>query len=134
MRKIILALIVVSYSVLSAGCIAAWVAGGAIAGYGVYSYINGELESKYPVGFDKAWQASVSAMEQLQFTKESSNRDGLAGKLEAKRGDGTPITISFELISDKVTSIRVRVGMFGDQEISERIHERIKENMGLSVK
>lgn len=134
MRKVILALIVVSYSVLFVGCPAAWIVGGAAVGIGTYSYLNGELEAKYPVGFDKAWQGTVTAMEQLQFTKESSNRDGLAGKLEARRGDGTPITISFELISDKVTSIRVRVGMFGDQEISARIHERIKENLGLSAK
>ena len=134
MRKMILALIVASYSVLFVGCPAAWIVGGAAVGIGTYSYLNGELEAKYPVGFDKAWQGAVTAMEQLQFTKESSNRDGLAGKLEARRGDGTPITITFELISDKVTSIRVRVGMFGDQEISERIHERIKENLGLSAK
>ncbi len=86
------------------------------------------------MGFDKAWQGAVTAMEQLQFTKESSNRDGLAGKLEARRGDGTPITITFELVSDKVTSVRVRIGMFGDKDISERIHERIKENLGLSAK
>ncbi|MEW6026828.1 MAG: DUF3568 family protein [Planctomycetota bacterium] len=134
MKKVILTIIVLGYSVLSAGCAAAWLAGGAAVGIGVYSYINGELERKYPVGLDKAWQASISAMEQLQFTKESSNRDGLAGRLEAKRADGTPITITFELISDKVTMIKVRVGTFGDKEISERIHERIKENMGLSGK
>jgi len=134
MRKLILALVVISSSVLFAGCPAAWIVGGAAVGIGTYSYLNGELEAKYPVGFDKAWQGAVAAMEQLQFTKESSSRDGLAGKIEARRGDGTPITINFELISDKVTSIRVRVGMFGDQEISARIHERIKENLGLSAK
>ena len=134
MKKIILTLIILSCNVLFVGCTIGWILGGAAAGIGTYSYLNGELEVKYPVGFDKAWQGAVTAMEQLQFTKESSNRDGLAGKLEARRGDGTPITISFELISDKVTSIRVRVGMFGDQEISERIHERIKENLGLSAK
>src|SRR3989339_1413981 len=130
MKKIILTLIILSCNVLFVGCTIGWILGGAAAGIGTYSYLNGELEVKYPVGFDKAWQGAVTAMEQLQFTKESSNRDGLAGKLEARRGDGTPITISFELISDKVTSIRVRVGMFGDQEISARIHERIKENLG----
>jgi len=134
MKKIILTLIILSCNVLFVGCTIGWILGGAAAGIGTYSYLNGELEVKYPVGFDKAWQGAVTAMEQLQFTKESSNRDGLAGKLEARRGDGTPITISFELISDKVTSIRVRVGMFGDQEISARIHERIKENLGLSAK
>ena len=134
MKKVILALILASYSILFVGCVTAWLLGGVAVGIGTYSYLNGELERKYPVGFDKAWQGTVTAMEQLQFTKESSNRDGLAGKLEARRSDGTPIIISFELISDKVTSIKVRVGMFGDQEISERIHERIKENLGLSAK
>jgi len=134
MKKVILALIVASFSVLFVGCPAAWIVGGAAVGIGTYSYLNGELESKYPAGFDKSWQGAVTAMEQLQFTKESSNRDGLAGKLEARRGDGTPITISFELVSDKVTSIKVRVGMFGDKDISERIHERIKANIGLSAK
>lgn len=134
MRKITMALIISGCAILSGGCLAAWIVGSAAVGIGTYSYLNGELERKYPVGFDNAWQGAVTAMEQLQFSRESSNRDGLAGRLESRRADGTPITVTFELISDKVTSIRVRVGMFGDQEISERIHERIKDNLKISAK
>jgi hypothetical protein len=134
MKKMIFALVLANCFVFIGGCLAAWVIGGAAVGIGTYSYLNGELERKYPVGFDNAWQASIAATEQLQFSRESSNRDGLAGKLEFRRSDGTPIAITFELISDKVTSVRVRVGMFGDQEISERIHERIKDNLKISPK
>jgi hypothetical protein len=134
-RKILIGCLFLIYSVLGLGCPAAWLVGGAAVGIGVYAYSSsGELERKYPVGFDKAWQTSVSTLEQLQFTKEDSKRDGLSGSIEAKRADGTPIHIAFELVSDRVTSIKIKIGMFGDRQISELIHDRIRENLGLSNK
>jgi hypothetical protein len=132
MRRFIIGFIILCYSIVLSGCPAAWIIGGAAAGVGIYVYSKGELERKYPVGFDTAWQTSIKVLEQLQFTRESSNRDGLAGRIEARRADGTPIRVSFELISNKVTSIKVKVGVFGDREISERIHEHIRENLGIS--
>ncbi|MDI6786842.1 MAG: DUF3568 domain-containing protein [Planctomycetota bacterium] len=123
-----MSVVVITYGILLSGCPVAWLVGGAAVGAGTYAYFKGELERKYPASFDKCWQASIRTLEHLQFTRESSTRDRLAGKIEARRADGTPITITIELISDKVTSIKVKVGMFGDREISERIHERIKEN------
>ena len=130
-RRVNLWLILLIHSIVAYGCPAAWIVGGA-EGIGVYTYsISGELERKYPVGFDKAWQTSVATLEQLQFIKEATNRDGLSGSIEAKRADGTPIHVKFELVSDKVTSIKIKVGIFGDRQISELIHERIKENLGL---
>ncbi|MBI4713434.1 MAG: DUF3568 family protein [Planctomycetes bacterium] len=119
------------FSLSLSGCAAALLAGGAAAGIGIYKYVNGELERKYPAGMQKCWQASVAAMEQYQFTIDSSTKDGISGQLNAKRADGTPITIAFELISENVTSLRVRVGSFGDRDVAERVHEKIRENFGI---
>jgi len=132
-RKFLISIIIILSSVFFTGCPATlWILGGAAVGVGTYAYLNGELERKYPVGFEVSWQASIKTLEQLQFSKENSNRDGIDGTLDARRADGTPLRITFKLISASVTSIKVKVGTFGDKEISERIHERIKDN--LSVK
>lgn len=131
-KKTCISLLLILCSMMFVGCPATlWLLGGAAVGVGTYVYLNGELERKYPVGFETAWQASVTTLEQLQFTKENSKRDGIDGNLDARRADGTPVNMTFKLLSDRVTSIKVKVGFMGDRQISERIHERIRENLGL---
>jgi hypothetical protein len=132
LRKICSVIIFLAVVICPIGCASApWLLVGAAAGVGTYAYLDRESEQKYPVGFDAAWDAASKALEQLQFTKENSKRDGIDGVLQVRRAGGTKVTLTFKLLSEKVTSIRIGVGTFGNHDISERIHERIKENLGL---
>lgn len=116
------------------GCIARWIAGGAKPATGVYAWDESrrELERKYPADFEKSWQAATNAVEQLLFSREDATRDALGGCINARRIDGTPIKISFDYISEQVTSVRIKVGLYGEKDISERIHDHIRKNLGIA--
>jgi len=134
MKKIVLTLLLSSVVVFS-GCLGAAVLGGAVAGVMIYSYVNNELERKYPKDFETTWQATMKAMEQLQFEIEpgKANKDAITGKIEAHMANGTSVWVNLRMepkIEDTdVTSVRVRVGSEGDKTVSQYVHDRIKQNL-----
>jgi L-fucose isomerase-like protein len=109
------------------GCTAAWVAGGAAAGIGTYKYIKGELESTEKVSLDKAYQATQTAMEDLEFTITSKQKDAFDGEVIARRATGKKVTVKLKRQSDSVTQIKIRVGTFGDETISKDILDTMKK-------
>ncbi len=111
------------------GCTAAWIAGGAAFGAATYAYIQGELEAKYLTDFDTAWQASITGLEELQFEILNTTNDQLSGKIEARRSDGTPLRVKVEVISPRIVEVKVRVGLFGDKVVSERIQATIEKHI-----
>ena len=114
------------------GCLARWIAGGEKPTTGVYDYDQhtGELERKYPAGLQECWLTTVKTIEKLLFSiEEPAIRDALSGQLNARRMDGTLIRISFEQVTKEVTSLKIKVGAYGERDLAMRIHEYIKENM-----
>ena len=130
-KRKLLSLLWVLMMPLFSGCLAAWIAGGAVAGIMVYSYFQGELERKYPADFTQTWQATMKMVEQMEFELDSQQKDAISGRIDAHRANGTPIRIYLEMISPNVTSVRIRVGSEGDQAISEIIHDKIRENLNI---
>jgi hypothetical protein len=53
-------------------------------GAGSVAYVNGELKAADEVTLDRAWKATVAAMNDLQFKVTRSQRDALAGELIAR--------------------------------------------------
>lgn len=112
---------------LSSGCLA--VAAGAAAGAGTYAYVTGELSTLEEVKLDRAWSATQAAVKDLQFTVKEQAKDALQARLVAQQADKTDIKITLEAQGDKVTKIRIRVGVFGDEATSRLIMDKIKSNL-----
>ena len=119
--------VVMVFFLASMGCTAAWIAGGAAAGIGTYKYIKGELESTEKVSLDKAYQATQKAMEDLEFTITSKQKDAFDGEVIARRATGKKVTVKLKKQSDSVTGIKIRVGTFGDEYISKDILDTMKK-------
>ncbi len=107
------------------GCTPVMVGLGAGSGFGSYSYIKGELSALYPYPYDRTWNALLTAIERLEIDVISQNRDALNGQIKGKRGDGKTVVFKIENKGLDVTEVGVRVGTFGDQEASRKIHETI---------
>lgn len=109
------------------GC-AALVVGGA-AGAGTYAYVKGELKVTENATLDRAWRATQAAMNDLEFTVTSQARDALAGRLIARTALDKKIEIHLAKTGEKLTEIRIRVGTFGDEDLSRVIHDKIKQRL-----
>jgi len=114
------------------GCALFVVAGaGAAAGVGTAQYIGGELKQAYAAPLDKTWNASLAAVEELKMSPTEKYFDNLdqnrviKGKTEEKKD----FQIALEAMAKDVTMVKVRIGVFGDEDYSKKIQEAIAKNL-----
>jgi hypothetical protein len=115
---------------LTAGCAAALIGAGAAAGVGTYAYVQGEASQTHSGSFDQVWSASLSAVKGMNLDVVDSTRDALGGEIKARRPvDGQQVTLKVEPIGSSSTRVKVRVGLFGDEDESRRIQQRISSTL-----
>lgn len=111
------------------GCAAVLIGAGAGVGVGTVKYVEGELEKTYSARVQQVWNASMRAVQQLEMRVVGSEKDAVGGSIDARRIDGTPVKLRVQSVGTNVTSVKVRVGTFGDREVSDRIIARIDQNL-----
>ena len=52
-----------------------------------------------------------------------------AAKLPASAGNHKEFTVKSKAKGDKISSISIRVGTFGDEDLSQAIFDKIKKNL-----
>jgi len=112
--------------VLNQGCVA--VVAGAGAGAAV-AWVRGDLETTLDVGLDKGVEAANAAIAQLKFAKVSEKKDALQAILIARTAADKKIEIRVEHQAAKVTKLKIRVGLFGEEALSLAILEKVKANL-----
>jgi len=118
-------LLLISLPLIS-GC-AAVIAGG--AGAGTVAYIKGELQTNLEASLEKSVEATKLAVDNLKFKKISEQVDSLTGEIIARTAQDKKITIKLNKFTEKTTKISIRVGVFGDQSLSQSLLEEIKEKL-----
>lgn len=113
------------------GCVAAWLGIGAGVGIGIYRFIEGRLSRDYPLAYSRAWTATNKALENLQISISNSMDEGNSGQIEAVRRDGQKVVINLDDKGQGVTNISVRVGLVGDRDFAEQIHNEIAAVAGI---
>ncbi len=119
-----------SFFILNA-CAAAWFAAGGVATLGGYKYMEGHMAVEYPLVYDKAWDATNEAFENLKISISSSMSKGNKGKIEALQKDGIKIVATLEDNGRGVTIIKIRVGTLGNKSEAEKIHNEIVSVAGI---
>lgn len=111
----------------NSGCVAFLIGGG--AGAGTAAYLKGELESIVEASLEKAFQATQKALEDLEFPVTSKQINTFSGELTARGGNDKKIEINLKRMSEKMTEIKIRVGIFGDESLSQLILQRINKHI-----
>ncbi len=109
------------------GCVA--LAVGAAAGAGAVAYKAGELISTESASIDKTWAATEKAFKQLDLLPEAKEKDGLAARMEATLASDKRVVVKLRNQGEKLTEVRIRVGIFGDEGFSRKVLEKIKANL-----
>jgi hypothetical protein len=113
------------------GCVLAWIGVGAGVGIGTYKYIEGRLEREYPLSFSRAWDATNSALANLQISISDSTRGETKGTIDSVRKDGKKVIVAIKDRGQSVTTISVRVGLMGDRSLAEQVHDEIASVAGI---
>ena len=108
---------------LASGCFI--VAAGA-AGAGTVAYVRGELDAVVGNGYDQVIDASNRALEQVQFVRVSESRDAFSAVIIARTAEDKKVEIKVTREGDRLTKVRIRIGLFGDEERSRALLEKIQ--------
>lgn len=111
---------------LCAGC-GALILGGAAAA-GTYVYFDGQSKNTYHTNLNTAYRASKQACTALSIPITREAIDGRSATVEG-RLSGDTVTISLQSVGEQLTTITIRVGLFGDESTSLRIHTAIRERL-----
>jgi hypothetical protein len=130
MRRWIAITLVLGLCVISSGCVGAALVAGAGAGIGSYSYIKGELKTTYSASLKQTWTHTLAALDSLGLTVGFKQVDALGGKIEARRADGKAVKLRLTPVSDRTTTVGVRVGTFGNRGQSEQVLGAIRKQLG----
>jgi hypothetical protein len=116
----------------NAGCLV--VAAGAAAAGGVagYAYYKGSVPREYAATFEQTWAAAQAAFADLGVAVDGIEHNGGSGTLEGRTPDGTRVDAVVESVTAGTaeaapqTRVSVRVGVFGDQPVSDRLLDQIQ--------
>ena len=94
-----------------------------------YSKAEGVLRSTLPGAMPDVVNATNATLTDLALVGIDSTVDKLKGKITARLAVGTKVTINLEAVDFANTSIKIKVGTFGDRSISLQILRNIEKRM-----
>jgi hypothetical protein len=114
-KTVLLAITLLAGSLLFQGCALLLVGAAAgVATGGAVSFYGNELQTVQEVTVDKAWTAAQGAVSDLQYQTDTNRcrKDGVKALLFARNAQGQQVVIHLLRQSDRLTEIRVRIGIF----------------------
>ena len=108
---------------LLSGCF--WLAAGAV---GVV-YVKGELTATVQSKPPEVVEATDKAFEQMSIVKISSNSTALDGEVIGRMATDKKVTVTVKSEGEKASRISIRIGTFGDKNLSQQILNKIKSNL-----
>ena len=109
------------------GCVAL-LAGGA-AGAGTLAYVKGELKEQIPASVSETRNAIADAIQRLELKEVKAEADNLSGDYVLKTGRDEKVNIRYEKLKDRLTEVSIRVGIFGDENLSRALLTEIKKGL-----
>jgi hypothetical protein len=129
-QKLLILVLLAACPFILTGCLAAAAVGGAAAaGAGTVAYIKGELKATEEATLNKTWEATVAAIDELQFLVVNKIKDNVSAELEAKTADNKTVKIQLKRVTDNLTDISIRIGTFGDESLSRYILSKIEAKL-----
>ena len=127
--KLLMTVFMVSLLALTNGCFLFVVGAAAGAGAAGYAWVDGELKVTEASSLSQTWDASLATMKDLEFSVTTKAKDALSGNLTAQTADNKTVKIDLKYISNTSTEVRIRVGTFGDENLSRIILNKINSHL-----
>ncbi|RLE27186.1 MAG: hypothetical protein DRJ61_17700 [Acidobacteria bacterium] len=126
MKKILFGLLFFALVGFAQGCTSTFKSVEADPGF---SFLRGTLKGVLAAGLPKVETATVAAMEELDFVAVDVVSDKLKGTVSARMADGTKVTVKMQAVDFEATTIKIKVGTWGDQSISVQILRHIQKKL-----
>jgi hypothetical protein len=114
---------------IGAGCTAVAIgAAGAAGGTGV-AYMMGDLEATMDASTQVVAAASKRALEELEIRVISAESSKLDAMVVGRTATDRRVRITTEREGEGISKVSIRVGTFGDEEMSRQILDALKKQL-----
>lgn len=96
---------------------------------GTTAFIRGDLEHAAAYPLDIAFQATKDGLRDLQFPIVSERHGKTSADIVVRETEGRAIKVHLEMKSPTVTQFSIRVGVWGDQSMSQLVQQAIVERI-----
>jgi len=113
-------------SLLPSSCVAAAAGAAGAAGYAWYS---GEFQATLDASTKEVADASRGALEDLGIRSIQAKVTEIDGKVTGITALDKDVTISIKRLTESTSEIGIRIGTWGDEELSRNIYEKIRKRL-----
>ena len=99
------------------------------AAAGTVAYVDGNLESSLGNRYEPVVAATNTALVQLGYAKAEERKDALTDTFVTHTANGSRVEVIVTNVHESLTKVNIRIGTFGDQQMSQSILEKIKSNL-----
>ena len=115
------------FLMVSTGCVPLLL--GAVAGAGGMTYVKGALIKNVEYDVKKVHKASLSAVKELDLFVLSDELNKHSAIIKAEYDDGRSVRVIIDALTEYVSKITIRIGVFGDQEEARFILNAIESKL-----
>jgi hypothetical protein len=112
------------------GCVGVALVAGGAAGAGTAVYVKGELQEDVKFNTEQTKAAIEKATKRLGLAATKTAADKLSGAYTYRTAKDEKVQIRYEKLTEELTRLRVRVGVFGDENLSRALMDEIKKDLG----
>ena len=112
--------------IFCSGCVV--LAAGAAGAAGV-AYLKGGLQANLDASLKNAISATKDAGKTLELNRISETSDAISGEVLFRDSKDRKVTVTLTKITRKITSIEIRVGTFGDENVSRMFLTEIEKEL-----
>jgi hypothetical protein len=117
-------------TVFGSGCALALIGLGAGAGIAGTAYVDGKLTSTVDATPEQIKPATEAAFKALNIKLVSATANSLEAEIKGKSPEeNKDVTVSASLDKSGKSKVGIRVGTFGNQELSEKIFAEMTKNL-----
>lgn len=127
--RVLLLSFALAAGVATSGCFVVALGAAGAAGAGTVAYARGQLDATLANGYDQVLAASNRALDELQLVKISEKKDAFSAILIARTAEDKKVEIRIAKEGDILTTVRIRVGIFGDEEKSRTLLEKMRAGL-----
>lgn len=91
------------------------------------SSVRGEVKGLVSASLDEAFHAANKAVTEMRFQKMHAACDVLSGLITCTTAEGTKVEIRLTKETDKIVTVFIQVGKFGDDRVATALLEKIRQ-------
>lgn len=124
MRKVLMALAILSLLIINTGCVPIWMWAAAAGGTGVYAASKDTIQGESDISYESLWD---SAMEVSKMRGTIHNQDFDKGSIEMSEGKATKTWIRLEKVTASTSRLKVssRKYKMPNLELAQQVYTKI---------